>query len=105
MQNASQLGQNSPVEREDMHQDHRFSAHDCSAQTSQTCQLQQQLVQGDNYLSATGLRANFLQGSKRTQRMAVTFSQPQPGPNKMQKRLECITRAHTVLPEKLTDPT
>lgn len=56
-----------------------------------------------NYPPATGLRANLLQGSKRTHCTAVTFSQPQPGPNTsfMGKRLECVTEVHTVLPEKL----
>ena len=61
------------------------------------------LCKVDNYPPATGLRANLLQGSKRTHCMAVTLSQPQPGPIKslMGKRLECVTYVHTVLPEKL----
>lgn len=58
-----------------------------------------------NYPPATGLRANLLQGSKRAHCIAVTFSHPQPGPNKslMGKRLESITYVHTVLPEKLKE--
>ena len=107
MQNASQLwlGQNHLWRAKDVHRDCRFSVQDSSAQTAKPANYSSSLCKVRNYPPATGLRANLLQGSKRTHCIAVTFSQPQPGPNRslMGKRLESITYMHTVLPEKLKE--